>query len=89
MSFSKEKKRELIQKLRKIFDDKEFILGVLCDLESDNDIDTILKYIEQNKNAKSEDIILLSLQIAELNNNFDDLIVDDFGTFQNNIEIKK
>lgn len=89
MRFSKEKKRELIQKLRNIFDDNEFVLGVLCDLDSDNDIDTVLKYIEQNENASSEDIILLSLQIAELNDNFDDVIVDDFNILQNNIEVKE
>lgn len=88
MRFSKEKKRELIQKLRNIFDDNEFVLGVLCDLGSDNDIDTVLEYIEQNENAKSEDIILLSLQIAEMNDTFDDLIVDDFSIIKNNVEIK-
>ena len=36
MRFSKECKTELIEALRKIFDDKDFVLGVLCDLGSDN-----------------------------------------------------
>lgn len=89
MRFSKEKKRELIQKLREIFDDDEFILGVLCDLRSDSDIDIILEYIERTENAASEDIILLSMQIADLEDNFDDFIVDDFSILQNNCEEKK
>ena len=67
MGFSKECKTELIKALRKIFDDKDFVLGVLCDLESDNDIKTVLDYIDNHKDANSEDIILLSLRIAEAN----------------------
>lgn len=67
MGFSKECKAELIQALRKIFDDKDFVLGVLCDLGSDNDIQTVLDYIDNHKDANSEDIILLSLRIAEAN----------------------
>ena len=67
MGFSKECKTELIQALRKIFDDKDFVLGVLCDLGSDKDIQTVLDYIHQNKDAKAEDIISLSLNIAEAN----------------------
>lgn len=67
LRFSKELKAELIQALRKIFDDKDFVLGVLCDLGSDKDIQTVLDYIHQNKDAKAEDIISLSLSIAEAN----------------------
>ena len=67
MRFSKECKTELIEALRKIFDDKDFVLGVLCDLGSDKDIQTVLDYIHQNKDAKAEDIISLSLSIAEAN----------------------
>ena len=63
MRFSKEKKRILVQELKKIFNDKEFVLGVLCDLHSDDDIDTVLSYIKQNENVETKDIILLSLQI--------------------------
>lgn len=67
LRFSKELKAELIQALRKIFDDKDFVLGILCDLGSDKDIQMVLDYIHQNKDAKTEDIILLSLSIAEAN----------------------
>ena len=67
MRFSKECKTELIEALRKIFDNKDFVLGVLCDLGSDNDIQTVLDYIDNHEDANSEDIILLSLRIAEAN----------------------
>lgn len=52
-----------VQELKKIFNDKEFVLGVLCDLNSDDDIDTVLSYIKQNENVEAKDIILLSLHI--------------------------
>lgn len=67
IGFSKECKTELIQALRKIFDDKDFVLGVLCDLGSDNDIQAVLDYIDNHNDVNSEDIILLSLRIAEAN----------------------
>lgn len=67
LRFSKECKIKLIQALREIFNDKDFVLGVLCDLKSDKDIETVLTYIDCHKEATSEDIILLSLSIAEAN----------------------
>lgn len=67
LRFSKECKIKLIQALREIFNDKDFVLGVLCDLKSDKDIEKVLAYIDYHKEATSEDIILLSLSIAEAN----------------------
>ena len=52
MGFSKECKTELIQALRKIFDDKDFVLGVLCDLGSDKDIQTVLDSSIKTKTPK-------------------------------------
>ena len=79
----------IVQELRKIFDDKEFVLGVMCDLDSDKDIETVLTFIRQNKNVEAQDIILLSLQIAKQNEDFNDLIIDDFNILQKDCEIKK
>ena len=67
LRFSKECKIKLIQALREIFNDKDFVLGVLCDLKSDKDIETVLAYIDCHKETTSEDIIVLSLSIAEAN----------------------
>jgi hypothetical protein len=67
MRFSKEKKQILVRELRKIFDDDEFILGTLCDLQSDEDIDTLLAYIRDNEGVASEDVILFSMEIADKN----------------------
>ncbi len=83
VKFSTELKKELIQELRKIFDDKEFVLGVLCDMRSDEDIETLLTYIKQNDNIETQDIILFAMNIANLD---DDMIVDDFSIVSKGIE---
>ena len=88
MRFSKEKKKELTVELRKIFNDNEFVLGILCDCKTDDDIDAVLKYIRENENATSSDVILFSLihsGQAEFEEDFiDDLIIDDFGIVSKN-----
>ncbi len=78
----KELKKELIKELRKVFDDKEFVLGILCDLRSDEDIETLLTYIRQNENIEAQYIILLAMNIDKLNN---DLVVDDFSIISKRI----
>ncbi len=83
MSFSKELKKELIKELRKVFDDKEFVLGILCDLRSDDDIKTLLTYIRQKDNIEAQDIILFALNIDAMDN---DLIIDDFNVVTNGVE---
>ena len=83
VNFSKELKKELIKELRKIFDDKEFVLGILCDMRSDDDIETLLNYIKKNDNIEAQDIILLSMNIEKLDN---DLIVDDFNIVTKGVE---
>ncbi len=67
--FSTEKKRSLVKELRRIYDSKDFALGVLCDLDSDNDIDTLLEYIHTKGNPTSEEVILASMQLAEIKDN--------------------
>lgn len=83
VEFSKELKKELIKELRKVFDDKEFVLGILCDLRSDEDIETLLTYIRQNEKIEAQDIILAAMHIEELDN---DLIVDDFSIVSKGVE---
>lgn len=83
VKFSKELKKELIKELRKVFDDKEFVIGILCDLRSDEDIETLLTYIQKNENIESQDIILFAMNIDKLDN---DLIVDDFNIVSKGVE---
>lgn len=58
-----EVEKELVKKLRDIWDDKEFAVGVLSHLKNDEERGEIIEFIDSNDNAKSEDVVLLSLDI--------------------------
>ena len=55
--------KKLIQVLRDIWDDKEFVLGVVTDLETDEERQAVLDYIQSNDGVTTEDIVLLALHI--------------------------
>ena len=55
--------KELVRKLRKIWNDKEFVVCVLAHLESDDECKEVIEFIDSNDNVKSEDVVLLSLNI--------------------------
>lgn len=55
--------KRLIGMLRDIWDDKEFVLGVMNDLETDEERQAVIDYIKDNEEATTEDIVLLSLNI--------------------------
>ena len=61
--------KQLIGILRDIWDDKDFILGVITDLETDEERQTVIDYIKENRDTASDsitdDIILLSLFIDQ------------------------
>ena len=57
--------KELVQKLRKIWDDKEFVMCILAHLESDDECNKVIELIDSNDNVKSEDVVLLSLDIDQ------------------------
>ena len=63
MNFSKEKKRELIRELRKVFDDDDFVMGTFCDLETDAEIDIVLEYLKENPDVESSEVILFTMDI--------------------------
>lgn len=58
-----ETEKELVKKLRDIWNDKEFVIGVLSHLKDDKERGEIIELIDSNDNAKSEDVVLLSLDI--------------------------
>ena len=58
-----ETEKELVKKLRDIWDDKEFVIGVLSHLRDDEERGEIIELIDSNDNAKFEDVVLLSLDI--------------------------
>ena len=55
--------KQLIQVLRDIWDDKEFVLGVVTDLETDEERQAVLDFIKSNDDVTTEDIVLLALHI--------------------------
>ena len=63
MSFTKTKQLELAKKLRKLFDDDDFVLGCLCDLETDAEADSVLEYLKENPDVESSEVILFTMDI--------------------------
>ena len=66
--FSEDKVKEIEIELRRLFDDDEFVLGTLNDLQDDNDIDTVLDFINRNKTKMStqelyEQVIFLTMDM--------------------------
>lgn len=53
----------LVDKLLEIWNDAEFVAGILAYLESDAERQTMLDYIAENEKATTEDLVLLSLFI--------------------------
>lgn len=88
MKFAKEKEQELTVELRKVFNDDEFVLAILCYLRNDDDIDAVLQLIRQDDNITSSDITIFAMIRSgkvELEEDFvDDLIIDDFGIVSKN-----
>ena len=79
--------KKLVQKLYAVWNDYEFVLGVICDLDDDFERKFVLDFIETTENVTPEQIILLALNIKDAI--ADDLIVDDFFMIKNSVEIKK
>lgn len=56
-------KGKLIKKLYEIWDDKDFVLGVISPLDEEFEIKQVLDYIESNENVEPSQLILLSMSI--------------------------
>lgn len=70
-----ETEKELVKKLRGIWNDKEFVIGVLSHLKDDEERGEIIEFIDSNDDVTSEQIDLLSLDISQSRDN---IIVDAF-----------
>ena len=57
--------KELIDELKKISEDKEFIAGVLLDVENDEDKLTLLEYIRKGEDVNYSQVILNSLWLYQ------------------------
>ena len=57
--------RALVAELRKISEDKEFIAGVLLDVENNEDKKALLEYIKKGEDVNFEQIILNALWLSQ------------------------
>lgn len=53
----------LVKKLFAVWNDAEFVCGVISNLETDEERQAVLDYIKDNDGASAEDISLLALHI--------------------------
>ena len=67
--------RQLAEMLSVIWDNNDFIVGVLNVLKNDDERNEVIEFIESNDDVTSEQIDLLSLNISQSRDN---LIRDSF-----------
>ncbi|MBQ4129679.1 MAG: hypothetical protein IJD68_07940 [Ruminococcus sp.] len=57
---------ELITKLKNYYEgDEEFIIGVLNDLDTDDEVQTLIEYIKSGEEVSYESIILFALDLSQ------------------------
>ncbi len=58
-------KKELIEKLKTISEDKEFLLSVINSVKNTDDRKAVIEYIDNGEDVTYENVILLALTIYE------------------------
>ena len=56
--------KTLFVKLKAFHNNRDFVLGVMCNAPHEDDMTTILEYIEKGKDVTRESLILLSLELG-------------------------
>ena len=56
--------KALFEKLRAFYGNRDFVLGIMCNAPHEDDMKTILEYIEKGKDVTRESLILLSLELG-------------------------
>lgn len=72
-----EKEELLVRKLIRIWKDEEFILGIICTLENDEEVQIMLDYIDSEDEKTPSDLTTKALLIAH-DRTKDDIITGDF-----------
>lgn len=67
--------KQLLELLSAIWNNSDFIIGVLNSLKNDDERKEVIEFIENNDDVTSEQIDLLSLDISQSRDN---IIVDAF-----------
>lgn len=76
---------KLVRKLFAVWKDKEFALGVISNLTTDEERQAIIDLIDKNKNIKPEQITVVAINIG----NNKDFIVDDFYSWMDDVEVNE
>ena len=56
--------KALFEKLKAFYNNRDFILGVMCNAPHEDDMKTILEYMEKGNKVTCENLILLSLELG-------------------------
>lgn len=59
-------KRELIDELRNVADDENFVIGVVSNAPHADDRKAIIDFIRNGENVSKKNIILLSIELDEM-----------------------
>jgi hypothetical protein len=59
-----ESEKQLVELLSEIWNNNDFIIGVLNSLENDDERKEVIEFIESNETVTTEQIDLLSLEIS-------------------------
>ena len=58
-----DRRREMTRMLIEIWNDRDFLIGVNTHLKSENDIEQMISYLNENKNLKSDEVLKKSMDI--------------------------
>lgn len=61
-------KRKLFDRLKEFHHDKDFVVGVMSNVKHAEDQQTVYDFLESEKEATVEDVILLSLHLCNERN---------------------
>ena len=80
MNQLRRKQELLVRKLKTIWKDKEFILGIICTLQDDDEVQMIMDFIDENESCTPSDITTQALLIANYRNKraSEEVVKDDF-----------
>lgn len=65
MNTTAEIKNKLIEKLKTISEDKDFLVGVISNAKHNDDRKALIKYIDEGKEVTYEQLLLLSLWLNQ------------------------
>lgn len=72
---------ELIKRLKKVFNDKEFVMGMLVFVYDDKDRQLLIDYIDKGEDVTVESVSAIALNLCDLR--------DEINFKQNSITLEK